>query len=108
MEEKKLEAEFKNTKKQPIYTKKDNKQDISVASSRNQSLFDNQRDFNEIRRPLNRDESNESDDEPIYTSTTQRFPVPNQPPMLTTSAITTTSTRSNPRANSGQMKFSVV
>lgn len=108
MDEKKLEEEFKNNKKAPIYTKKEAKQDISIASSRSQSMFDNQKDLSEIKRPLNRPDSNESDDEPIYTSTTQRFPVPNQPPMLTTSGITTTSTRYNPKANSGQMKFSVV
>jgi hypothetical protein len=103
MDEKKLEEEFKNNKKAPIYTKNDSKQDLEVASPRNQS-YNNSRNSKEALRPLNRQDSNESDEEPIYTSTTQRFPVPNQPPMLTTSAMTTTSTR----AKSGQMRFSEV
>ena len=101
MDEKKLEEEFKNSKKAPIYTK--NEQDFEVPPPRNQS-YNNSRDPKEALRPLNRQDSNESDEEHIYTSTTQRFPVPNQPPMLTTSAITRTSTR----AKSGQMRFSEV
>ena len=102
MEEKKLENEFKNNK--ASVKEKDVKN--LKTSSQNQPSFNNIRNeyLSETTRPLNRNYDSE-DEEPVYNSTTQRFPMPNQTPMLSTNTRYVTNTKTG---TTHQMKLSQV